>query len=139
MKYVIDTAPNAERAHLVFQRLRTHDVRHHTGPASAHLPKQYFLLNEQHDVLGGLLGYHYWDALHIQTLWISESIRGCGHGKALLQQAEATARADQCERSLVQTTDFNAPQFYRSQGYHVAGKIEGWPNNGNFYYLTKLL
>ena len=138
MMYTIETAPSRECAQVVFQRLRAHDDQQYAGIAAPHQARQYFLLNQQQEVLGGLLGY-YWDALHIQTLWISEEIRRCGHGTALLAAAEDAARKANCNRALVQTTDFNAPGFYSRQGYQLAGKIEGWPANSNYYYLTKPL
>src|ERR1700716_3765046 len=48
------------------------------------------------DIRGGLVGFFAWRWLYVDLLWVDESLRGKGYGRALLQQAEAAARDAGC-------------------------------------------
>ena len=60
---------------------------------------------------GGIRAACYWNTLHIELLWISETARGSGIGRKLIQNAEAFARENGCENALVETTSWQAKPF----------------------------
>ncbi|BEI84325.1 hypothetical protein CcaverHIS002_0409290 [Cutaneotrichosporon cavernicola] len=89
------------------------------------------------DLLGGLVGHTWAHWLHITYLFVAPAERGAGIGRVLLEQAERIARARGCLAAIVQTWDFQAPQFYIANGYEVAGKVEGYPPGITDYTLIK--
>lgn len=105
-----------------------------------HLPLVVFLRDEQGKPHGGLLGWTLWSWLHIDTLWVSEELRGQGHGQKLLFAAEKAARIRGCTLAEVDTFNFQARAFYEKSGYTVFGTLTGI-GRGQFerYYLKKEL
>ena len=59
----------------------------------------------------------------IKRMFVTASARGGGHGRALLEELEARARAAGCERVLLYTTEVlrEARALYRDAGYRVVG------------------
>ena len=93
------------------------------------------------DVLaGGLVGYVWAHWLHVDLLWVDERHRGFRLGARLMAEAEALARDRHgCTGSRVETFDFQAPGFYRKQGYTLAGTVEDYPPGCTDHLLVKRL
>jgi ribosomal protein S18 acetylase RimI-like enzyme len=98
-----------------------------------------FLEDEHNEVVGGLLGNIWGGCLHVTYLWIAETLRGRGHGRALLQRAEARARERGCHAVFLETFSFQAPDFYKKLGYEVFGEAADWPLHHTHYFLSKRL
>ncbi|MEV6404346.1 MULTISPECIES: GNAT family N-acetyltransferase [Streptomyces] len=109
-------------------------------PAEREAPLHVWASDDTGALAGGLVG-HTWTAwLHVTYLWVDERHRGAGLGSRLLAEAERLARDDRgCMRSRVETWDFQAPHFYRRQGYEVVCVIEDYPPGITEYTLTKRL
>ena len=90
-------------------------------------------------VRGGLVGYFAWRWLMVDLLWVDESARGQGYGRALLERAESVARDSGCVAARLDTYEFQARPFYERQGYEVFGVLEGYPANTRTYYMKKAL
>jgi GNAT superfamily N-acetyltransferase len=74
--------------------------------------------------------------LHIDFLWLDESLRGGGYGKQLLDHIEKTARENNCRGIQLDTFSFQAQQC----GYNVVALIEEHPiKDFQKYYLEKKL
>ncbi|MCM3666267.1 GNAT family N-acetyltransferase [Mesobacillus subterraneus] len=100
----------------------------------------FILRDEGGEILGGITGTIFWYNLHIDFLWVDESIRGSGYGKELLNHIEKIARENRCQLIQLDTFSFQAPDFYQKNGYEIVGVIEGHPNKENHqYYLKKTL
>ncbi|MDB5538291.1 MAG: putative acetyltransferase, family [Devosia sp.] len=88
---------------------------------------------------GDLAGYVDYDWLIIQFVFIPEHLRRRGHGRALMQRAEAFAR----ERGLIgiwlDTFSFQTPAFYEALGYAVFGTIEDHPRGSRRHFMQKRL
>jgi GNAT superfamily N-acetyltransferase len=95
--------------------------------------------NEQNDIVAGLSGVTFGNWLHIERLWVSESLRGHGTGSALLDAAEAEARRRGCQFALLDTLEFQARPFYERHGYQVQWTQTQYPLHGEKYYMTKSL
>jgi GNAT superfamily N-acetyltransferase len=93
--------------------------------------------DETGEVIGGIHGELVWEWLYIQSLWVDESHRGRGIGARLLAAIEAAAVAKGFTRSHLETTDFQALEFYLRHGYEVFGKLEGKPAGATWYYIKK--
>jgi GNAT superfamily N-acetyltransferase len=95
------------------------------------------LRGAQGDVAGGLLGATYLGWLQVQALWLPDSLRGNGYGKALLRAAETEALRRGCPRAFLETLSFQALPFYEKCGYKVFSKLPDFPPGGARYALTK--
>lgn len=106
---------------------------------SDYSPVTFFLKDSDDEVRGGLLGEIWAGCLHVQILWVTESLRAQGHGRRLLEAAERRAVERGCRQAFLETFTFQAPGFYQKLGYEVFGKVEGWPAGHTHYYLRKRL
>lgn len=86
---------------------------------------------------GGLLGYVWAEWLHITELWVSEAYRGRGFGGRLLAMAEQEAAACGARGALLNTFDFQAPEFYRARGYEALATLGGYPPGHTDYHMRK--
>ena len=92
------------------------------------------------ELAGGLVGHTWTSWLHVALLWVDERHRGTGLGARLLAEAERIAREERdCRAARLETWDFQAPEFYKRQGYDVVCVIEDYPPGITEYTLTKRL
>ncbi|WP_372426118.1 GNAT family N-acetyltransferase [Salinarimonas chemoclinalis] len=96
------------------------------------------LLHDDH-VVGGLVGQLNWDWLYIQILGVPTFLRGGGHGRALVEEAERRAVAAGCRGVWVDTFTFQSPGFYERLGYEKIGELPGYPGDQSRLFLRKLL
>lgn len=73
--------------------------------------------------LGGLVAYHVQGWLFVRFLAVAETARGTGIGSRLLARAEQQARARGLAGVYLDTFDFQAPAFYRQNGYREVGRL----------------
>jgi GNAT superfamily N-acetyltransferase len=127
------------------ESLRTH-VRDHldtfnvaaTGFAEYHRVSV-FLRDERDEVVGGLLGEIWGGWLHVSILWVTEPLRGQGHGRRLLEAAETYARERGCTHAWLTTFSFQAPEFYPKFGYEPFAVLENHPLGHRHHFLQKRL
>ncbi len=98
-----------------------------------------FLRAPDGTIMGGLLGGTFWSWLHVGILWVHESLRGQGHGTALLQAAEAEAVRRGCHSSYLDTMSFQARPFYERLGYSLFGELADFPPGHRRYFVQKRL
>ncbi|MFF0203575.1 GNAT family N-acetyltransferase [Streptomyces sp. NPDC005017] len=92
------------------------------------------------ELAGGLVGHTWTTWLHVAYLWVDERHRGGGLGGRLLAEAERLAREGRgCRAARLETWDFQAPEFYRKQGYDVVCVIPDYPPGITEYTLVKRL
>jgi ribosomal protein S18 acetylase RimI-like enzyme len=73
------------------------------------------------------------------VLWVAERVRGRAVGTRVMEGLESVALRPGARRSRVETTSFQALDFYRKRGYEVFGQIEDLPVGHTFYYLQRRL
>ncbi|ELS53910.1 GNAT family N-acetyltransferase [Streptomyces viridochromogenes] len=109
-------------------------------PGERELPLQVWALDPADALAGGLVGHTWTTWLHVTYLWVDERHRGTGLGSRLLAHAERVARDKRgCASVRLETWDFQAPEFYRKQGYEVVCVIPDYPPGITEYTLTKRL
>lgn len=91
------------------------------------------------EVVGGVIGVIYWDWLYIDLMWIREALRGRGYGLRLLIQLEELARQRGAKHAFLDTFSFQAPDFYKKNGYRVYGELIDFPAGHQRYFMTKEL
>jgi GNAT superfamily N-acetyltransferase len=84
---------------------------------------------------GGAIGktVDVWRWLTVDIMWVDETKRGRGLGRALLAAVENEARTRGCHWSKLNTWDFQAPGFYEHCGYVEYGReVDYPPGHTNF-------
>jgi GNAT superfamily N-acetyltransferase len=134
---VLEAHASAADCERVLDGLRAHNRRHAAPPSLA--PLAVFARDAAGTIVGGLLGETGWDWLHVQLLWVSESLRGRGVGRRLLGAAESEAAARGCRHAYLDTLDFQARPFYEREGYTLFGVQDDYPPGHQRFFLRKPL
>ncbi|BFO22242.1 N-acetyltransferase [Streptomyces sp. KM77-8] len=109
-------------------------------PLERESPLHVWVSDANGELAGGLVGHTWTTWLHVGHLWVDDRHRGAGLGSRLLAEAERLAAAERaCVASRVETWDFQAPDFYRRQGYEVVSVIPDYPPGITEYTLVKRL
>ncbi len=90
-------------------------------------------------IAGGVIALTYWDWLYIDLMWLRADIRRKGYGSRLLTLAEEEARKRGAKHAYLDTFSFQAPEFYKKQGYQVFGELKDFPKGHQRYFFTKKL
>jgi GNAT superfamily N-acetyltransferase len=94
---------------------------------------------ESGDIVGGLLGGTSFGLLRIDRFFLPESLRKQGLGTRIINAAEEEGRLRGCTRALLTTLSFQAPGFYKRQGWEVLAELEGIPPAPSRFLMTKKL
>jgi GNAT superfamily N-acetyltransferase len=97
------------------------------------------LMDESGHVLGGILCDTFLYSLYIDVMWVHESLRGQGYGKALVLEAERIAKEHGCTFAHTCTFSYQFPNFYQAVGYSVFSVLDDYPNGIKQYFLKKRL
>ncbi|MFC5636474.1 GNAT family N-acetyltransferase [Streptomyces bullii] len=109
-------------------------------PDERETPLHVWAMDGADRLAAGLVGHTWATWLHVTYLWVDERHRGAGLGTHLLAEAERVAsRLRGCRSARVETWDFQAPGFYRKQGYEVVCVIPDYPPGITEYTLVKRL
>ncbi|KAA0930632.1 GNAT family N-acetyltransferase [Streptomyces apricus] len=143
----IETEVDKERSQFLRSRLREANtaaspvLRSLRGtPDEREVPLQVWAVAQDGGIAGGLVGHTWATWLHVAHLWVDGRHRGTGLGSHLLSRAERLAVSSRgCRSARLETWDFQAPDFYRKQGYEVVCVIPDYPPGITEYTLTKRL
>jgi len=98
----------------------------------------YVLRKDTNEIVGGVIGIVYMECLTINLLWVSEELRGLGYGKKLLNKVEGMAKSRECRMILLDTFSFQAPDFYKNNGFNIYSTLENCPiQKFKRYYFKK--
>jgi GNAT superfamily N-acetyltransferase len=90
-------------------------------------------------VIGGLWAVSAFRWLHLEMLFVPESMRGQGVGSALMAAAATEARSRGCLGVYVDTLSFQATSFYEKLGFTVFGMLDDCPPGHQRLFLQKRL
>jgi GNAT superfamily N-acetyltransferase len=90
-------------------------------------------------VIGGLWGATMFDHLHVDLLFVPESVRRSGIGRRLMRDAETEAVRRGCIGAWLDTYSFQTRGFYERIGYAVFGEIADYPPGHRRIFLKKML
>ena len=96
-----------------------------------------FVKSDSGEILGGILGEINWNWMHVQGLWVDESLRNGGWGSKLLSALETYALTKNTHNIRLETTTFQALDFYLKMGYSIFGQLEDMPQGHTSYFLQK--
>ncbi|MGH7093748.1 MAG: GNAT family N-acetyltransferase [Stellaceae bacterium] len=97
-----------------------------------------FVRGTDDTIRAGLDSAVYANWLYVALLWVHADLRRQGIGRSLLGRAEAFAAERGCHSVRLDTFSFQAPGFYRKQGYAPFGSI-AYPPDHQRIFLQKLL
>ena len=147
-----DGGDRRDRADIVMQPYASGDVmatvnrgiQTHASAAIG-LPEQmwfaanFFLRNEDGEILGGALGDTWGLWLYVSDLWVDPALRGKGYATKLMNAIEQLAIQRGCTNSYLDTFSFQARPLYEKLGYKVFGTLENHPKGHSHYFLKKSL
>ena len=116
-------------ADAITKRLREGLVRYNESKGGTERAQSLVLslTDDLGELVGGLAGVTFWNALHVELLWIADHHRGQGYGKRLMRAAESEGRSRGAEIAYLTTYSFQAPEFYERLGYRKFGEMHGVP------------
>ncbi|GAA1966026.1 GNAT family N-acetyltransferase [Catenulispora subtropica] len=88
-------------------------------------------------VVGGLTGRTSLGLFFVDLFFLPPDLRGGGLGTEILRRAEEEARARGCRSAVLYTISFQAPDFYRKQGWETLGEVSCEPPGTSRVFLTK--
>jgi ribosomal protein S18 acetylase RimI-like enzyme len=124
--------------------IRSKVIEHNAAslPEEKQSPKEqisFIARNEENEIIGGLTGTAYWGHMHIDFLWVDPKARGQRIGEQLMQQMEQYSRRQQYSLLAVETFSFQAPGFYKKQGFREFGVLEDHPKGHSKHFFEKRL
>ena len=137
MVLVVETEPDSKNVRLLEERLYEFNVQA-TGIVDGKL-FGLFLREPGGTVIGGAYGWTWGGTCHLRYLFVPADIRNQGHGTRLMQAVEDEARRRGCGQIVVETHDFQAPEFYRKRGFDLTGAVEDYPRGHRSLTLVKSL
>jgi GNAT superfamily N-acetyltransferase len=131
MTITISPASDEEvRSGDIGRRLREFNYKH----VGVYPEAQYIRLNAREEdgrVIGGLRALVALHWLRVEVLFVDEAARGKGVGSGLLAEAERIAKDMGAANAALETFEWQAPLFYRKQGYEEAARLDDYA--GGFY------
>ncbi|MDF2603585.1 N-acetyltransferase [Sphingomonas sp.] len=137
LRVTVPDKPSDAHQDLVLALLHAHNVSRAGDPRIK--PVAVLLTDEDGAHVGGLWGQCAYNWLFVELIAIPEEHRGHNHGTALMEQAEAIARANDCIGVWLDTFEFQARGFYEKLGYEVFGAINDHPAGQKRFFLSKRL
>ncbi len=131
-------APDADESAVIHDGLRAYNEAQSGGWDGR--PLAIFIRDPRTDgVVGGLLGRSSLGLLTVERFFLPEALRRGRLGSRILAMAEEEGRRRGCTRAVLSTIHFQAPEFYRKQGWEVAARIDCEPPGHTRFYMTKKL
>jgi ribosomal protein S18 acetylase RimI-like enzyme len=133
----IESEPRPEEVRVLEDLIYEHNVRA-TGISDGKL-LAVFLRDDIDSVVGGLYGWTWGATCYIRYLYVPGHMRRQGHGSHLMRKVEAEASARGCEQIVLETHDFQAPDFYRRFGFKIIGRVDDYPRGYQSLTMVKRL
>jgi len=135
----IEVIENPEQALIDFLDKQIADFNWANWEVSKRLPLAVQVKNDQGEVVAGAAARSFGDWLLIDTLWVSEELRGQDVGSKILTELEMAGKKRGCKKCLLDTLNFQAMPFYQKYGYETQWVQEGYPKTGCKYFMVKSL
>ncbi|HDS7198401.1 TPA: GNAT family N-acetyltransferase [Klebsiella michiganensis] len=90
-------------------------------------------------ILGGMLGRSSLGLLFIDLLYLPQEFRSMGLGMELLKRFEDEGRKRGCVAAFLYTISFQAPGFYKKNGWEEFGRIDCLPDGTSRIFMKKML
>ena len=102
-------------------------------------PLNIYAEDEMGNLMAGMVAETFGNWLEIEYLYVRDDLRRQGFGSKILEMAEKESKTRGCKYSVVNTFNFQAPNFYEKHGYKEVFALKEYPYTGERYYYTKEL
>ncbi len=136
MKYEIPSTPDPDTDDHIINRTLEYNAQFVWRD---HTPLSVYCRDDVGEIIGGLTGYTYWSYLDIEFLWVDECHRKRRIGTEIMSIAEEEAKSRGCKFAMLDTFEFQALGFYQKIGYEQFGKLEGYCDKYERFYLRKAI
>lgn len=134
----IHEEPTAELRDVILKGLRAYNESRagatHMRPLILHLHDE-----ASGEAVGGIAAHTAFGWMFVELLFVPETMRGAGHGTALMRKAEEIARLRQCTGIWLDTFSFQARGFYERLGFTVFGELSDYPPGETRFFMKKTL
>ena len=136
-RFEVDAEPSLVDLALLEERLADAAI----AAAGAGDEKEFaiFVRDVHQRVVAGISAAIWGGCCQFHTLWVGDSLRGRGLGRALLIEAEAEARRRGCRLVMGLTYDVLTAGFFEPFGYQTVGVIEDCPSGTTTRWIRKEL
>lgn len=100
-------------------------------------PINLFVRDEANVIYGGLLANCWGTWVHIDFLWVSDTIKRHKFGTQLMESAHQQAHDFGCTGAYLETFSFQARPFYERFGYKVVGEVKDYPPGQTYFLMSK--
>ena len=114
-------------------------LQNYNAPFMSNYSDCSFHIEEDGKIIAGIVAVSTADTLEIDYLYVEESHRGKGVGSMILSEIEARAEKAGIHRILLNTYSFQAPDFYRKNGYEEILEINPCFDQYSQHYFIKKL
>jgi GNAT superfamily N-acetyltransferase len=135
----IEVVENPEQDLIEYLDKKIADFNWANWEVSERTPLAVQIKNAQGEVVAGAAGRTFGDWLLLNTLWVSDELRGQNIGSQILKEIEQAAKKRGCTQCLLDTLNFQAMPFYEKHGYQTQWVQQGYPKTGCKYYMLKAL
>jgi len=104
---------------------------------SERIPLAVQIKDEADNIIAGGAARTFGDWLLIDTLWVSDELRGQNIGSQILAELETAGKKRGCIKCLLDTLNFQAMPFYQKHGFEIQWVQEGYPKTGCKYFMVK--
>jgi len=129
--------PKPELIDFLDQKIADFNWEHWEVSERKHIAVQ--ITDNDGNIVAGSAGRSFGNWLLINTLWVSEELRGQQVGSEVLEAIESAGRARGCNLCLLDTLNFQAMPFYKKHGYETQWVQENYPKTGCKYFMVKQL
>ncbi|MDD3831742.1 MAG: GNAT family N-acetyltransferase [Clostridia bacterium] len=137
---VITSEHTDEDTRYVCEHLINHNIVNTQGLLSKPGIDINLYIKDGDKIIGAILCDSFNMCLYIDVLWLDETYRGKGYGKALISKAEQLAKEHGCIFSHTNTFSYQAPDFYIACGYEVFATLQDYPNGiVQFFFKEKVV
>ena len=107
----------------------------HGVPAFDQQQFSFIASDDSHDFLGGAKGKVFAGWCQLSWLYSTQDIKGVG--SQLMRSVEAFAKQHKCQGILVDTLEYQAPDFYTKHGFETFGEIPNFIESQKRLYFIK--
>lgn len=135
----IEVLENPEQALIDYLDKKIDDFNWANWEVSKRLPLAVQIKNDQGVIIAGAVARSFGDWLLLDTLWVSDELRGQNIGSKLLKEIEDVGKNRGCIKCLLDTLNFQAMPFYEKHGYKTQWTQQDYPKTGCKYFMVKEL
>lgn len=133
----IEVLDNPEQEVIDYLDKKIADFNWANWEVNERLPLAVQIKNDQGEIIAGAAARTFGHWLLLNTLWVSDELRGQNIGSDILKKIEGAGKQRGCIKCLLDTLNFQAMPFYEKHGYKTQWIQQDYPKIGCKYFMVK--